>query len=96
MPSPPLVLRGWPLKMMDGGERRANGAACIACRRLNPDVFEHPIAQHLAVGDAIECHAAREAQVLRTGFLGKAAGEAEHRLVQNRLDGGRDIHMEMR
>jgi hypothetical protein len=61
------------LEQVDGGESRAYSATGIACCRLNPNIFEFTIAQHLTVGDAIECYAAREAQVLRTGFLGEAA-----------------------
>ena len=96
MPSPPLVLRGWPLKMWMAASAAPTAPAGVARRRLNPDVFERAVAQHLAVGDAIERHAAGEAQVLRTGFLGEAARQPQHGFVQHRLDGGRNIHVKRR
>ena len=54
------------------------------------------VAQHLAVGDAIERHAAGEAQVSRSGLLGEAARQPQHGLIQHRLDRGRDIHVKRR
>ena len=39
-------------------------AAGIAGRRLHPDVLEGAVAQDLAVGDAVERHAAGEAQIV--------------------------------
>ena len=56
---------------MIGGKRRTERAAGIAGGRLNPDVFETPVAQHLAVGDAIERHAAGETQIALAGFRRK-------------------------
>ena len=44
-------------------ERRAERAARIAGRRLDPDVLEGAVAQDLAVGDAIERDAAGEAEI---------------------------------
>ena len=60
------------LELVIGGERRAERAAGIAGRRLNPDVVELAVAQHLAVGHAVERDAAGEAQILRAG-LGRRA-----------------------
>ncbi len=54
--------------MMIGGERRAQRAAGVARRRLNPDVVEAAVAQDLAVGDAIERDAAGEAEILASRF----------------------------
>ena len=56
--------RGWPLVQVIGRERRAERAAGVAGRRLDPDVLERAVAQHLAVGDAVERHAAGQAQIL--------------------------------
>jgi hypothetical protein len=42
-------------------QRGAEGAARIAGRRLHIHAIEVAVAQHLAVGDAIESHAARKA-----------------------------------
>ena len=51
-----------------GGQRGPERAARVARRRLDPDALELGVAQHLAVGDAIERDAAGKTQVLRTGF----------------------------
>src|ERR1700719_561955 len=69
-----------PLELVIGGERRADRATGVARRRLNPDVLELAVAQHLAVGDAIERHPAREAQIARAGTAGEAARQPQHRL----------------
>ena len=57
--------RSLPQMQMIGRQRRAQRAAGIAGRRLDPDVVENAVAQHLAVGDAVERDAAGEAQILR-------------------------------
>ena len=46
----------------------AERAAGVAGRRLNPDVLERPFAQDAAVADAVERHAAGQAQVLHAGL----------------------------
>ena len=74
IPSAPVVLRGWPLNDVNGGERCTDRPAGIARRRLNPDVFECAIAQHLAVRHTIECHAAREAQIFCTSCSWRGCG----------------------
>jgi hypothetical protein len=61
-----------------GGERRAERAAGIARGRLNPDIAEAAFAQHLAVGDTVERHAAGKTQVLDPGLGREAAGEAQN------------------
>ena len=81
---------------MIGGKRCADRAAGIACGRLNPDVVEVTIAQHLAVGDAIQRDAAGKAQVPRAGLLREAARQPQHGFIQYRLDRGSDIHVERR
>ena len=52
------------LMQVVGGERRAERAAGVAGRRLDPDALEPAVAQHLAVGHAVERDAAGEAEVL--------------------------------
>ncbi len=56
-------LRGCPLNMVVGRQRGTDRAAGIARRRLNPDIVELAVAQHLAVGDAVQRDAAGEAQI---------------------------------
>ena len=51
-----------------GGEGCSQRAAGISGRRLHPHFVEAQVAKHFAVGDAIERHAAGEAQVARAGF----------------------------
>src|ERR1700724_955555 len=46
-----------------GGERRADRAAGVARRRLDPHALETAVAQNLAVADAIERDAAGQAEV---------------------------------
>ena len=79
--------------MVIGGERRAERAAGIARGRLDPDVLELAVAQHLAVGDAIERHAAGEAEILGAGLAGERARQAQHDLLGHRLDRGGEIHV---
>ena len=52
-----------------------------------------PVAQHLAVGDAVERDAAGEAQVLLAGLLGETARQAQHHLLDHRLDRRGEVHV---
>ena len=76
-----------------GGQRRPERAAGITGRRLHPDVAEAAVAQHLAVGHAVERYAAGETQVFHAGLGGEAAGEAQHGLLEHRLDRCREVHV---
>ena len=76
-----------------GGERRAKRAAGIAGCRLDPDVAKAALAQHLAVGDAIERHAAGKTEILHAGLGGEAAREPQDGVFQHRLDRRRDVHV---
>ena len=74
MPSSALpVSRGRAELQVIGGERRADRAAGIAGRRLDPDALEVAVAQHLAVGDAVERDAAGEAQISCSGLGAQAS-----------------------
>src|SRR5262249_61871323 len=53
-----------------GRKRRADGPTSIARRRLDPNALEGAVAQHLSVSNAIERHAAGEAQVRNVVALG--------------------------
>ena len=54
-----------------GGERRAERTAGIAGRRLDPDVAKAAVAQHLAVGDAIERDTAGKTEIVHAGLVGE-------------------------
>src|SRR5262249_49333927 len=51
-------------ELMPGRKRCPDRAASVTGRRLHPDIRERAVAQDLAVGDAIERHAARQAQIV--------------------------------
>ena len=73
MPSCMLArARGMLCLMVTGGKRRAERAAGIAGCRLNPDFVETAVAQHLAIGDAIERDAAGETKIARSSFPPRA------------------------
>ena len=77
-----------------GGERRADRAAGIAGRRLDPDASNSFLAQHLAVGDAVQRDAAGEAEVLGARFpSARAARQPQHDLFGDGLHRGREIHV---
>ena len=81
------------LEPVIGAERRADRAAGVAGRRLHPDALELAVAQHLAVGHAVERDAAGEAQVLRAGLGRERAREPQHDLLGHRLDRGGEVHV---
>ena len=56
------------LEQVVGAQRRADRAAGIARRRLDPDALETAVTQDLAVRDAVERDAARQAQVALAGL----------------------------
>ena len=78
---------------MAGGQSRSHRAARVSRRRLNPESAELAVAQDLPVGHAIQCHAARHAEIARPGLLGQGTRHPQHRLVQHRLDGRRHVHV---
>jgi hypothetical protein len=84
------------LELVVGGERRADRAAGVTCGGLDPDPVELAVAQHLAVGHAVQRHPAREAEIVRASLLGEAARQPQHGLVEHGLDRGSDVHVERR
>jgi hypothetical protein len=78
---------------MIGGERRAERPAGVARRGLHPKIVETAVAQHLAVGDAIEGDAAGEAEIAHAGLGLERAGQPQDRLFGDALDRRRQIHM---
>ena len=80
---------------MPGGVGGAERAARVAGRRLHPQVAKGAVAQHLAVGHAVERHAAGHAQVGNGVFGRQRPGHAQHRLLGHRLDRGGQVHVEL-
>ena len=54
------------------GQRRAQRAARIARRRLNPHVLEVAVAQDFAVGHAVQRYASGQAKIGDAGFRPQA------------------------
>ncbi len=75
------------------GQRRTQRAAGIAGGRLDPDVVELPVAQHLAVGHAVQRDTAGETKIAHAGFGANRTGQLQHDLLRCRLDRGGQIHM---
>ena len=78
---------------MVAGERGAQSAARVARRRLDPDPIAAGIAQDLAIRDAIERDASRQAEVSYSRFLAQRTREAQDDLLGDCLDRGRQIHV---
>ena len=69
-----------------GGKGRPQRPAGIACRGLNPDVLERTVAQHLAVGHAVERHPPGEAQIIHPSFPRQTPRQAQHYFFGHLLD----------
>ena len=74
-------------------EGGADGAACIAGRRLHIDASKRRHSPYLAIGDRVHGAAARERQVRRTVSLLQLADQMEKRLLIHRLDRAGDVAM---
>src|SRR5205085_11998685 len=74
----------------------AQRAACIARRRLNPNILKRPFAQNAPVADAVQSDAARETQVSLARLLVHVPRHAQHRLFDDVLDGARQVHLALR
>jgi hypothetical protein len=78
------------------GTCRTDGSAGIAGRRLNPQVVEQPAGEQLAVGDAVERHAAGHHEVAAAGGVARRARQAQDDLLGHQLDGERQVHVRLR
>ncbi len=76
-----------------GGQGRAQGAAGVARGGLDPDVLEGAFAQQLAVGHAVQGHAAGHHQVIGAGELLGGFRQAQDDLLGDLLDGQGQVHM---
>ena len=79
-------------KLMPDEQCDAQSPARIAGGGLNPDILERPVAENLAVADAVEGDTAGEAEVFHAGCLAHMAGDAEHDFFGHLLDRGGDVH----
>ena len=82
---------------MMAAKRGAERAAGVTGRRLDPDAVEGLVAQQLAVGDAVERHAAGEAEVRVRRFRAQASASSRSTIssVTAWTDGG-EIHVALR
>ena len=78
-----------------GAQRRTQRAAGVASGWLNPHALELAVAQDLAVGHAVQCHAAGETKVLCAGFRCQRARKAQHHFLGDALHRGCDVHVEL-
>ncbi len=78
---------------MPGRKGRSERPARITAGRLDPDVLEQAGAQQLAVGDAVQRHAAGHDQVFAAGQLAGGFRHPEHDLFGDLLDGQGQIHV---
>src|SRR6185503_4229535 len=74
-------------------ERYAERAAGVSRRGLDPEIVERPFAQDAPVGDAVERHAAGEAELGEAGLLPRVLGHLQHDLFGDLLDRAREIHL---
>ena len=83
-------------ELMPDEQRHAERAARVSRRRLDPHVVEGPLAQHPSVPDAVQRHAAGEAEVAHPRLRVHVARRPQHRLLGDRLNGRRDVHLPLR
>ncbi len=73
-----------------GDTQRTTG---VARGRLDPQPLEGPLAQQPAVGDAVQRHAAGQAEVLEAGLAVHGARHAHDDLLADHLDRAGQIHI---
>ena len=93
---PPFGLTRAAEKLVPYRQRRPDGAAGVARRRLHPDALEGAVAQDLAVGHAVERDAAGETEIVEPVLAGERARQPQHDLLGHLLDRGGDVHVERR
>ena len=81
---------------MPSGERRADRAAGVARRRLDPDIAEGSLAQHPAVGDAVERHATGQAQIIGVKLAPCRQRQARDHVLRHFLNRRREVHLALR
>ncbi len=78
---------------MPAVQRRADGAARVAGRGLDPEVLERPLAQQDTIGDAVERDATRETRVAFSGGFRGRARHREHDVFGDDLDRRRKVEL---
>ena len=73
--------------------RRAERSPRIAGRGLNPDALERSLLQDPAVADAVQRHAAGQAQVPHAGLAVEMPRRPQHGVLGHLLDRGGEIHV---
>ncbi len=73
---------------VEGDAERASG---VACSGLDEDSPEWGGFEDSGVGDTVEGDTPGEAEVVKAGLFVESAGEADHDVVGERLDGGREV-----
>ena len=86
-------LPGLVEQLMPDEHRRAQRAAGVSGRGLDPDVVEWTLAKQPAVGDAVERHAAREHQPRQARLAEQVPADREHSVFGHRLDARRQVHV---
>src|ERR1700679_303403 len=77
-------------------ERGADRATGVTGSRLNPDIFEAPVAPDLTVGDAVKRHATCETEIPASGFGCECTRKPEYHFFRHRLDRSSQIHIALR
>jgi hypothetical protein len=72
---------------------RAAPTARVAGGRLDPDVVEDAGRSQLAVGHAVQRHAARQHEPALPAQAAQVARRPEHDLLRHLLDTGREVHL---
>ena len=72
-------------------QRRTERAAAVARRRLHEQILERRLAQDATVGDAVQRHAAGQAEAVEAGLGVQGARHGEHDLLGAVLDAGGDV-----
>ena len=75
------------------GQSRAQSAAGVPRRGLNPNLLERPLAQQPAIGHAIQRHTPGQAQTVAPGRLARASRQSQHGLLGHQLNGPRRIQV---
>ena len=96
VPAASGLVRGLLEMPVPEAQRHAERAAGIAGRRLDPDLLERAFAQDAAVADAVERHAAGQAQIAHAGLAMRERGHLQHHLFGDVLDRPRQVHFALR
>jgi hypothetical protein len=84
----------WAAKDLVGNcESRANGEARVTGRRLYEHAVKGRAIEYFSVSQAIECHAASEAERFLAGLFSKRAPMRDENFFEGRLHACRNIMM---